>query len=185
MLKLRLRTLVVIFFVSLMVLITTSCGSTTKATTAVEASVEPAVDSVDAEDELSSRDKYYLLSEKEQIEASKDSDYSNFNYGIWDEYEILKFMLFICEDEPSSWFPYGSMSQFLDTSKLTKNKSALISYYCIPGAGSTGVITIAIQENDENKIYKTSSHICNLEKKQDSNKIKDLIDLIKKEAEKY
>ncbi len=156
MLKLRLKTLVVIFSVSLMALMTTSCGSTTKATTAVEASVEPAVDSVDEEDELSSREKFYLLSEKEQIEMSKDSDYSNFNYGSWDEYEVLKFMLFICEDEPSSWFPYGSMSQFLDTSKLTKNKSALISYYCIPGAGSTGVITIAIQENYENKIYKTN-----------------------------
>ena len=153
MLKLRLKTLVVIFAVSLLALSTSSCGTTTNATPAVEASVEPAVD---ADEELSSWDKYYLLSEKEQIEASKDSDYANLNYGTWDEYEVLKFMLFICESESSSWFPYGSLSQFVDTSKLTKNKSALISYYCIPGAGSTGVITIAIQKNDENKIYTTN-----------------------------
>jgi PAS domain S-box-containing protein len=36
-----------------------------------------------------------------------------------------------------------------------------------------------------NKIYKLSSQICNLAKKQDFEKIKYLIDLIKKEAEKY
>jgi hypothetical protein len=153
MLKLRLKTLIVIFAVSLLALSTSSCGSTSTSTTAVETTVEPAIDS---EEELSSYDQYYLLSEKEQIEASKDSDYSNLNYGTWDEYEVLKFMLFICESERSSWFPYGSMSQFVDTSKLTKTKSALIAYYCIPGAGSTGVITIAIQVNDENKIYTTN-----------------------------
>ena len=71
MLKLRLKTLVVIFAVSLLASSTSSCGTTTNATPAVEASVEPAVD---ADEELSSWDKYYLLSEKEQIEASKDSD---------------------------------------------------------------------------------------------------------------
>jgi hypothetical protein len=142
-----------ILVVAFLTVTTSSCG-TKSSTTSVETSVvEP---STDSEEELSSWDKFYLLSEKEQIEASKDSDYSNFYYGIWDEDEVLKFMLFICEDEPSGWFPYGSMSQFLDTSQITKNKSALISYYCIPGAGSTGVITIAIQENDANKIYTTN-----------------------------
>ena len=153
MLKLSLKTLVVIFTVSLMAFVTTSCGSTTNATTAVEASVEPATDS---EDELSSWDRYYLLSEKEQIEESKDSDYSELDYGTWDEYQVLKFMTFICEDEPSSWFPYGSMSKFVDTSKLTKYKSGLIAYYCIPGAGSTGVITIAVRLNEKNEIYTTN-----------------------------
>ena len=153
MLKLSLKTLIVVFTVSLMALVTTSCGSTTNSTTAVEASVEPAIDS---EDELSSWDRYYLLSEKEQIEESKDSDYSELDYGTWDEYQVLKFMTFICEDEPSSWFPYGSMSEFVDTSKLTKYKSALIAYYCIPGAGSTGVITIAVRLNDKNEIYTTN-----------------------------
>ncbi|MCX6457493.1 MAG: hypothetical protein NTU55_00350 [Actinobacteria bacterium] len=153
MLKLSLKTLIVIFTVSLMSLVTTSCGSTTNATTAVEASVEPATDS---EDELSSWDRYYLLSEKEQIEESKDSDYSELDYGTWDEYQVLKFMTFICEDESSSWMPYGSMRQFIDTSKLTKYKSALIAYYCIPGAGSTGVITIAVRLNDKNEIYTTN-----------------------------
>ena len=153
MIKFRLKTLVVIFSVSLMALVTTSCGSTTNATTAVETSVEPAIDS---EEELSSWDRYYLLSEKEQIEESKDSDYSELDYGTWDEYEVLKFMTFICEDERSSWFPYGSMSKFVDTSQITKYKSALIAYYCIPGAGSTGVINIAIRVNDKNKVYKTN-----------------------------
>jgi hypothetical protein len=65
-------------------------------------------------------------------------------------------MSFICESEPSSYDPYGSISNFIDTSKLTKNKSALIAYYCIPGAGSTGVITIAVEVNSENKIYTTN-----------------------------
>ena len=153
MLKLRLKTLIVIFAVSLLALSTSSCGTKTSTTTAGETVVETATDS---DEELSSWDRYYLLSEKEQIEESKDSDYSELDYGTWDEYEVLKFMTFICEDEPSSWFPYGSMSQFVDTSKLTKNKSALIAYYCIPGAGSTGVITIAVQVNSENKIYTTN-----------------------------
>ena len=65
MLKLSLKTLIVIFTVSLMSLVTTSCGSTTSSTTAVETTVEPAIDS---EEELSYWEKYYLLSEKEQIE---------------------------------------------------------------------------------------------------------------------
>ena len=60
-------------------------------------------------------------------------------------------MTFIFEDESSSWMPYGSMRQFIDTSNLTKYKSALIAYYCIPGAGSTGVITIAVRVDDKNK----------------------------------
>ena len=97
-----------------------------------------------------------MLSEKEQIEESKDSDYSELDYGTWDEYQVLKFMTFICEDESSSWMPYGSMREFVDTSKLTKYKSALIAYYCIPGAGSSGVITIAVRVNDKNEIYTTN-----------------------------
>ena len=153
MLKLSLKTLIVIFSVLLMALVTTSCGSTTSSTTAVENTVEPAIDS---EEELSYWEKYYLLSEKEQIEELKDSDYSEFKYGTWDEYQVLKFMTFICEDEPSSWMPYGSMREFVDTSKLTKYKSALIAYYCIPGAGSSGVITIAVRVNDKNEIYTTN-----------------------------
>ena len=136
-----------------MALVTTSCGPTTSSTTAVENIVEPAIDS---EEELSYWEKYYLLSEKEQIEESKDSDYSELDYGTWDEYQVLKFMTFICEDESSSWMPYGSMRQFIDTSKLTKYKSALIAYYCIPGAGSSGVITIAVRVNEKNEIYTTN-----------------------------
>ena len=153
MMKLKLKALIVIFSVSMMALVTTSCGSTTNATTSVEASVEPAIDS---EEELSYWEKYYLLSEKEQIEELKDSDYSEFKYGTWNEYQVLKFMTFICEDESSSWMPYGSMREFVDTSKLTKYKSALIAYYCIPGAGSSGVITIAVRVNDKNEIYTTN-----------------------------
>lgn len=139
-----------------MALVTTSCGSTTNATTAVEASVEPAIDS---EEELSSWDKFYTLPEKEQVYMAKKDDpetYSKLDYASWDEYEVLKFMSFICESEPSSYDPYGSISNFIDTSKLTKNKSALIAYYCIPGAGSTGVITISVEVNSENKIYTTN-----------------------------
>ena len=153
MLKLSLKTLIVVFTVSLMSLVTTSCGSTNSSTTAVETTVESAIDS---DEELSYWEKYYLLSEKEQIEELKDSDYSEFKYGTWNEYQVLKFMTFICEDESSSWMPYGSMRQFIDTSKLTKYKSALIAYYCIPGAGSSGVITIAVRLNDKNEIYTTN-----------------------------
>jgi hypothetical protein len=51
MLKLRLKTLVVIFGVSLIALSTSSCGTTSTSTTAVETVVEPAADS---EEELSS-----------------------------------------------------------------------------------------------------------------------------------
>jgi hypothetical protein len=48
------------------------------------------------------------------------------------------------------------MNQFIDTTKLTKYKSALISYYCVPGAGSTGVINIFIQVNNKNEIFTKS-----------------------------
>ena len=156
MMKLSLKTLIVIFTVSLMSLVTTSCGSTTNASTAVETTVEPAIDS---DEELSSWEKFYALPEKEQVYMAKNDDpetYNNLDYGTWDEYEVLKFMTFICESESSSWLPNGSMSQFIDTTQLTKYKSALIAYYCIPGAGSTGVITIAVRVNDKNEIYTTN-----------------------------
>jgi len=153
MLKLSLKTLVVIFTVSLMSLVTTSCGSTTNATTAVEASVEPATDS---EDELSYWDRYFLLSEKEQIKEVKDSVLSTIDFGKWDENEVFKFMSFICQDEPSSWAPYASTAKFIDTTQLTDYKSALIAYYCVPGAGSTGVIIIAVRLNEKNEIYTTN-----------------------------
>ena len=153
MLKLRLKTLLVIFFVSLMSLVTTSCGSTTDATTAVEASVEPAIDS---EEELSYWEKYFLLSEKEQIKEVKDSALSDIDYGKWDENKVFKFMTFICEDEPASWAPYASITKFIDTTELTDYESALIAYYCVPSAGSSGVITIAVRINDKNEIYKTN-----------------------------
>ena len=151
--KFEIKKLIIIFSALLITISTSSCGKTTSTTTAGETVVETAADS---DEELSSWDRYYLLSEKEQIEESKDSDYSELDYGTWDEYEVLKFMTFICEDEPSSWFPYGSMSKFVDTSKLTKYKSALIAYYCIPGAGSTGVINISVRVTDKNKVYKTN-----------------------------
>jgi hypothetical protein len=156
MLKLRLKTLIVIFAVSLLALSTSSCGTKTSSTSAEETVVEPAADS---EEELSSWDKFYTLPEKEQVYMAKKDDpetYSKLDYASWDEYEVLKFMSFICESEPSSYDPYGSISNFIDTSKLTKNKSALIAYYCIPGAGSTGVITISVEVNSENKIYTTN-----------------------------
>jgi hypothetical protein len=156
MLKLRLKTLIVIFAVSLLALSTSSCGTKTSSTSAEETVVEPAADS---EEELSSWDKFFTLPEKEQVYMAKKDDpetYSKLDYASWDEYEVLKFMSFICESEPSSYDPYGSISNFIDTSKLTKNKSALIAYYCIPGAGSTGVITIAVEVNSENKIYTTN-----------------------------
>ena len=92
MLKLSHKTLIVIFSVSLMALVTTSCGSTTNSTTAVEASVEPAIDS---EEEMSYWDRYFLLSEKEQIKEVKDSAVSTINYGKWDDNEVFKFMSFI------------------------------------------------------------------------------------------
>ena len=129
MLKLSLKTLVVIFTVSLMSLVTTSCGSTTNATTAVEASVEPAIDS---EDEMSYWDRYFLLSEKEQIKEVKESAFSTINYGKWDDNEVFKFMSFICQDEPSSWAPYANIAEFIDSTQLTKYKSALSAYYCVP-----------------------------------------------------
>ena len=153
MLKLSLKTLVVIFTVSLMSLVTTSCGSTTSSTTAVENTVEPAIDS---EEEMSSWDRYFLLSEEEQIKEVKESTLSTIDFGKWDDNEVFKFMTFICEDEPSSYDPYGSIREFVDTSKLTKYKSALIAYYCIPGAGSSGVINIAVRVNDKNEIYTTN-----------------------------
>ena len=153
MFKLRLKTLIIIFSVSFMALVTTSCGSTTNATTAVEASVEPAIDS---EEEMSYWDRYFLLSEKEQIKEVKDSAFSTINYGKWDDNEVFKFMSFICQDEPSSWAPYADIAEFIDTTQLTKYKSALIAYYCVPGAGSTGVITIAVRLNDKNEIYITN-----------------------------
>ena len=153
MLKLRLKTLIVIFTVSLMSLVTTSCGSTTSSTTAVETTVEPAIDS---EEELTSWDKYFLLSEKEQIKEVKESALSTLDYGTWDENKVLKFMSFICEDESSSYFPYGSLKEFIDTTKLTEYKSALITYYCIPGAGSSGVINIAVRANDKDEPFITN-----------------------------
>jgi hypothetical protein len=153
MLKLSLKTLVVIFTVSLMSFVTTSCGSTTSSTTAVENTVEPAIDS---EEEMSSWDRYFLLSEEEQIKEVKESTLSTIDFGKWDDNEVFKFMTFICEDEPSSYDPYGSIREFVDTSKLTKYKSALIAYYCIPGAGSSGVINIAVRVNDKNEIYTTN-----------------------------
>ena len=154
--KLRLKTLIVVFAVSLLALSTSSCGTKNSSSSAEETVVEPAADS---EEELSSWDKFYTLPEKEQVYMAKKDDpetYSKLDYASWDEYEVLKFMSFICESEPSSYDPYGSISNFIDTSKLTKNKSALIAYYCIPGAGSTGVITISVEVNSENKIYTTN-----------------------------
>ena len=106
MLKLSLKTLVVIFTVSLMSFVTTSCGSTTSSTTAVENTVEPAIDS---EEEMSSWDRYFLLSEEEQIKEVKESTLSTIDFGKWDDNEVFKFMTFICEDEPSSYDPYGSI----------------------------------------------------------------------------
>ena len=153
MLKLSLKTLIVIFSASLMALVTTSCGSTPKATTAVEASVDPAIDS---EDEMSYWDKYFLLSEKEQIQEVKESALSTIDFGKWDNNKVFKFMSFICQDEPSSWAPYASIAEFVDTTQLTDYKSALIAYYCVPGAGSTGVITIAVRINEKNEIYTTN-----------------------------
>ena len=155
MIKFRFKTLVVIFSVSLMALVTTSCGSTTNATTAVEASVEPAIDS---EEEMSYWDKFYALPEKEQVYMAKNDDpetYSKLDYASWDEYEVLKFMSFACKDVPSSYDPYGLISNFIDTSKLTKLKSALISFYCVPSAGSSGVINIFVVKDKDNIIYTT------------------------------
>jgi hypothetical protein len=156
MLKLRLKTLIVIFAVSLLALSTSSCGTKTSSTSAEETVVEPAADS---EEELSSWDKFYTLPEKEQVYKAKKDDpetYSKLDYATWDEYEVLKFMSFICKDEPSSYDPYGSISNFIDTTKLTEFKSALISYYCIPGAGSSGVINIFVVKNKDNIIYTTT-----------------------------
>jgi hypothetical protein len=148
-----LKKIVTIFTVTLLVIATSSCGSTTNSTTAAETTNETAIDS---EEEMSSWDRYFLLSEKEQIKEVKESTLSTIDFGKWNDDEVFKFMTFICEDEPSSYDPYGSMTQFVDTSKLTKYKSALIAYYCIPGAGSSGVITIAIRVNDKNEIYTTN-----------------------------
>jgi len=136
-----------------MISATSSCGSTTSSTTEISKSATP---STDSEEEISSWDKFYLLTEKEQIEEVRKSAGSGINYGTWDENQVLKHMSFICENEQSSYDPYGSISKFIDTTKLTKYKSALISYYCIPGAGSTGVINIVIQENDKNEIFTKS-----------------------------
>lgn len=149
----KINKVIAILAVALLAITTSSCGSTTSSTTAVEASVEPAIDS---EEEMSSWDRYFLLSEKEQIKEVKESTLSTIDFGKWNDDEVFKFMTFICEDEPSSYDPYGSMTQFVDTSKLTKYKSALIAYYCIPGAGSSGVITIAVRVNDKNEIYTTN-----------------------------
>ena len=55
MLKLRLKTLIVIFAVSLLALSTSSCGTKTSSTSAEETVVEPEADS---EEELSSWDKF-------------------------------------------------------------------------------------------------------------------------------
>ena len=153
MLKLRLKTLIVIFAVSLLALSTSSCGSTSTSTTAVETTVEPAIDS---EEELTSWDKYFLLSEKEQINEVRESALSTIDYGTWDENKVLKFMTFICEDEPSGYFPYGSITNFIDTTKLTKYKSGLITYYCVPSAGSSGVISISVRANDKNEPFTTN-----------------------------
>ena len=149
----KLVKLIVLVTVSLMSLVTTSCGSTTSSTTAVETTVEPAIDS---EEELTSWDKYFLLSENEQIKEVKESALSTLDYGTWDENKVLKFMSFICEDESSSYFPYGSLKEFIDTTKLTEYKSALITYYCIPGAGSSGVINIAVRANDKDEPFITN-----------------------------
>ena len=137
----------------LMIILTTSCSSTKSQESETKMDILPSSESVD---EISSWDKFYLLTEKEQIEEVRQSAGSEINYGSWDEYQVLKFMSFICENEQSSYDPYGSISSFIDTTKLTKYKSALISYYCIPGAGSTGVINIIIQLNDKNEIFTKS-----------------------------
>jgi hypothetical protein len=86
----------VVFAVSLFALSTSSCGSISTSTIAVETTVEPAIDS---EEELTSWDKYFLLSEKEQIKEVRESALSTIDYGTWDENKVLKFMSFICEDE--------------------------------------------------------------------------------------
>ena len=141
--------------IALAALITSSCGTKTGSTSAEKTIVQP---SADSEEGLSSWDKYYALPEKEQVYMAKNDDsetYSKLDYATWDEYEVLKFMSFICKDEPSSWLPYGSISNFIDTTKLTEFKSALISYYCIPSAGSSGVINIFVVKNKDNVIYTT------------------------------
>jgi hypothetical protein len=98
-------------------------------------------------------ERFYNLSEKERVQKIKGYLSKDLDYGTWDEYQVLNFISFICADEPSSFDPYGTIVSFVDTTKLSDYKSALISYYCIPGAGSSGVINIVIRENENNKIY--------------------------------
>ena len=132
---------------------TSSCGTTNGSTATGETVVET---SEVSGEELSSWDKYFLLSEEERISEVKESALSSLEFGTWDENKVLKFMSFICEDELSSYFPYGSITKFTDTTKLTKYKSALITYYCVPGAGSSGVINIEVRANDKNEPLTTN-----------------------------
>jgi len=145
--------IIVILAFCLVLLGTNSCGSNSNQIVKDESTNET---TRAPEEEISSWDKYYLLSEKEQIEEVRKSAGAEINYDTWDEYQVLKFMSFICENEQSSYDPYGTIFKFIDTTKLTNYKSTLITYFCMPSAGSTGDINIIIQLNDKNEIFTKS-----------------------------
>lgn len=153
MIILILKKITLIFTVILISVATISCGMANRSTANGETVVET---SEVSGEELSSWDKYFLLSEEERISEVKESALSSLEFGTWDESKVLKFMSLICEDEQSSYFPYGSITKFTDTTKLTNYKSALITYYCVPGAGSSGVINIGVRANDKNEPFTTN-----------------------------
>ena len=109
-------------------LIVISCQSQTpspQSQPSQTASIQAEVDNPDWE-------RFYNLSEKERVKEIKGNLSKDLEYGSWDEDQVINFISFICADEPSSFDPYGTVVSFIDTTKLSEYKSALISYYCIP-----------------------------------------------------
>jgi len=151
------KKILIILSISLMALATVSCSSDESALPDIKVSKdqnEPKKEPSEVMDWNDRWEQYYLLPEKDFIYLAKNEnleEYSKFEYGSWDEYDILKYLSNKCSD--SGTFPYGNISVIFDTSEATNSRSAVVSYVCVASAGRGLINTIFLRINDNNKVY--------------------------------
>lgn len=151
------KKILIILSTSLVTLATLSCSTDESAVPDIKVTKdqnEPEKESSEVMDWNDRWKQYYLLPKKDFIYLAKNEnleEYSKFEYGTWDEYDILKYLSNKCSD--SGTFPYGNISVIFDTSEATNSQSAVVSYVCVASAGRGLMNTIFLKINENNKVY--------------------------------